>query len=60
VNNEKYLRDALAKQAGREHVTDAILNEDGQRARKEIQNALRKGSKAKAFDRKNKRRKKRR
>lgn len=54
MSDEKWLREALAK--GRDEVTDEILNENGQRARKEVQDALRKGSKSRVFKRKNKRR----
>lgn len=40
----------------RDVVSDEILNENAQRARKEITSTMRKGKKAQAFNRKNKRR----
>lgn len=52
------LERALDKQ--RDVVSNEILNENAQRARKEIESTMRKGKKAQAFNRKNKRRNKRR
>lgn len=55
---ERWLKQELAK--GNDHVTDQILNEDGQRARREIEMLLKKGAKTKKFHVRNKKRNKRR
>lgn len=53
---ERELEEALAKQ--RDHVNDQIINEEGQRARKQIEAATRTSKKERAFNRKARRRKK--
>lgn len=55
---EKELGDMLDRQ--RDVVTNHILNQQGQQARREIDQHMRRGKKAKTLNRKNKRRNKRR